>query len=319
MKNFFKTPLLSIISLTTGYLQSQEIIYSESFDTYSDFSITNIGNWTLVDGDSSENIHFITEGGFNHNNAQDITSFIVFNPSTITNKPFNFNEEAFRAQNGQKYIVNIANYGDNQGYTPNNDWLISPNIKLGNTGNKINFWAKSLKNYEPIDSNFEVGISTTDTDTNSFSVISGNVPISIPNPADNEISDWILYSFDIPSQYNNQSIYISINVVSNSYFLMFDNFTVTKGNILSVDNNFLKDNQFIIYTDTSGEHLIIDNKNMPKANFNYEIINLNAKVVKKGNSNFNKNISIANLTSGIYVLQIKTSKGQILKEKFLKK
>ena len=109
--------------------------------------------------------------------------------------------------------------------TAYNDWLISPQITLGTQNNVLKFWAKSCDTVFG-NEKFKVGISTTNTDISSFTTISpGNFVL---NPA---TALWDEHTYNLDN-YQGQSVYISINCVSDDQFgfAIYD-FSVIKGTL----------------------------------------------------------------------------------------
>jgi len=121
------------------------------------------------------------------------------------------------AHTGDKYVVCWAV----QNTLQNDDWLISPQLGPDNFS-IVSFWAKSYSNQYNIE-RFEVGVSTTDTNPGSFTIISLEPYVEPP-------LDWTKYTYKLDS-YDDQSIYIRIHCISyDSWFLMLDDFMVTEGN-----------------------------------------------------------------------------------------
>ena len=180
---------------------------NEDFEGYTDFSMT-FAPWTTTDVDLSE-----TYG------IQDITfpnmyapmAYLIFNPTTcvpaITNP-------AILAHSGNKFAGCFASVT-----FPNNDWLISPAISLG-SNSSVSFWVKSYSDQYGLE-RYKVGVSTTNTDPASFTIISGSNYLEAP------VAAWQQKNFDLNS-YNGQTVYIAIQCVSNDAFLfMVDDFVAT--------------------------------------------------------------------------------------------
>jgi hypothetical protein len=187
--------------------------YVEGFEGYEDF-ILDFPPWTQIDYDQGETwgMQDVEWPNMYYNG-----SFMIFNPYQTT-PPI---DNTSAPHSGNKYascwdvITDMA---------PNDDWLISPQLALG-TGAQLTFWGKSINDNYGLEE-IEVGISTTDTDSASFEIITGNDYISVP-PV------WTEYSYDL-SQYNGMNIYIGFHVVSWDIFAFFlDDISVT--NIVSPD------------------------------------------------------------------------------------
>jgi len=189
---------------------------------------------------------------------------------------------------------------------PNNDWLISPSITLGTTGNVVSFWAKTC---EPVGTGerFKVGISTSNT-TAGVTLLSTGSYVTVPANA-----TWVQYTYPIPASFNGQPVYISINCVSigSPGSLAVDDFKVTTtGQLSTIDikNSFTE--SLSIYPNPSTGIVNIVSKNSTPIS-TVQVIDLNGKIVKdidtKGNSNLQLNIS--DLTTGSYFLNAQTKSG----------
>ena len=120
----------------------------------------------------------------------------------------------------------------------NNDWLISPQITLGSTGNVLKFWAKSCDAEYGLEK-FKVGISAGNTTANVTLLSTG----TIVTPSN---ATWVEYTYTVPASFNGQAVYFSINCVSNDQFgFAVDDFKVTTTGTLATDS-FAKNN-FAVY------------------------------------------------------------------------
>jgi hypothetical protein len=136
-------------------------------------------------------------------------SFMVFNP-TQTTPPL---DETYDAHSGEKYI---SCWDTETSMAPNDDWLITPQL-AATTFDAVSLWARSLDDQYGLE-DFEIGVSTTDTQPTSFAILQVNNDIPVT---------WTEYSVDI-SSYTGQSIYIGIHVYSYDVFAFFmDDFEVT--------------------------------------------------------------------------------------------
>jgi len=164
----------------------------EDFELYTDF-VLDFSPWTLVDVDG--NTTFGIED-FDFNNEHSPMAYIIFNP-LATSPPLTDNWEA---HGGNKYA---ACFGATT--PPNNDWLISPQVTPGSSG-ELKFWARSLTSTYGLE-RFKVGVSTSGTSPQDFTIISTGSYLEAP-------TDWTQYTFDL-SAYEGDNIYVGINCVSN--------------------------------------------------------------------------------------------------------
>lgn len=178
--------------------------FTDDFESYDDFIIADIGDYTLYDGDGSATYGF---NGVTFPNSGYVGSYITFNPSAATPALTN---EAILPHGGDKFIACFAATSG-----PNNDWLITPEFPVVN-GMKLSFWAKTYMDYGL--EKFKIAISTTDTNVSSFDFITGEISVPVAN--------WTYYEYDL-SAYAGQSIHAAIVCVSNDVFVfMVDDLTV---------------------------------------------------------------------------------------------
>jgi hypothetical protein len=199
--------IVSLIEKPTFTIKNA--LFEDSFETYDDF-LTDFPPWTCIDVDGE-----LTWGhsAFNFTHENEPYAFLVFNPSACDPPQ---EEPDILPHTGDKYVVCWAV----QNTLQNDDWLITPQLGPDNFGT-VSFWAKSYSDQYNIE-RFEVGVSTTDTQPESFTIIS-------PDPYVEPPLEWTKYTYKLDS-YDDQSIYIGIHCVSyDSWFLMVDDFVVTEG------------------------------------------------------------------------------------------
>ncbi|HPW66363.1 MAG TPA: M6 family metalloprotease domain-containing protein, partial [Salinivirgaceae bacterium] len=181
---------------------SPEPDFIDDIESYDDFIISNIGNYTLVDVDNS-----YTYGIQNYTfpNSGYTGSYIVFNPSATTPALTSAN---WAPHGGNKYLACFA-----AATSPNNDWLITHQVTVV-PGMSFSFWARSYTIQYGAD-RFKVGVSTTGTAPTNFTIISAGEYIEAP-------AAWTQYTYNLDA-YVGQQIYLAINCVSDdSFVLMID-------------------------------------------------------------------------------------------------
>ncbi|WP_054852081.1 M43 family zinc metalloprotease [Olleya sp. ITB9] len=193
--------------------QGNTEIFNDGFETYTDFAITPVGGWTLIDNDgdstySSDSSDFLNESYTG--------SFIVFNPSQTTPA----SGTGWEPHTGNKGYYCFNSTGSVSGTPLNDDYAITPQISLNGTNSQLSLWAKSLTNNYNGGERFKVEVSTTNTNATSFTTISP-APYTIPP------LNWTEYIYDL-SAYDGQDIYIAIHVVSADEFVfLLDDISVT--------------------------------------------------------------------------------------------
>jgi PKD repeat protein len=197
------------------YVEVYSSIFNDGFEDYDDFSI-NFSPWTNIDVDGSSTYGI---SGYSWQNANDSQAFIIFNPASTS--PVLTDADA---HSGSKYAACFSSADPTY---LNNDWLITPQISL-NDSYVLSFWAKSYTDQYGLE-RFNVGISTTGTNTSDFTIIS-------TSPYEQAPTTWTEYSFDL-SSYLGQDVYIAIQCVSaDAFFLMIDDFVIGDSFNRSISN-----------------------------------------------------------------------------------
>ncbi|SRX74648.1 T9SS-dependent choice-of-anchor J family protein [Aequorivita antarctica] len=274
-----------LAALFAGFaMNAQTTIFEDDFEAYDDFLIDNVGDWTLTDLDLLPTYGFT---GITFLNSGYTGSFIVFN-STTTDPPLDPTADSnWAARGGEKAMTSFAAVPDGT-TNANNDWLISPQITLGISGNLLSFWAKAADaTYS--EETFNIGVSTTDTDTGSFILLeTGLVPQAI---------DWEEFTVDLDA-YAGQDVYIAINHVGADQFgFQVDDYKVT-ADVLGVNDlafkgfkYFVANNQLILSANTSMDKIALYNM-------------LGQQVVSQKLTSTNETVSISGLQSGIYIATV---------------
>lgn len=293
----------SLLALFTS-LSAQNVLFEDDFDSYNDFSITNVGGWTLKNVNTSSTG---TPGGISYPNNSTPFAYIVYNSNTTTpntntyNTTYNWN---WSAMSGDKAMISLYKTSG-----ANNDWLITPAITLGASGNTVSFWAKSCSSSYN-NERFQVAISTTDTNPSSFVVVSGATPISTSSHS----TTWTEYSFNLDN-YMNQTVYIAIVCVSYDQFgFAVDNFKVTS-NLLGTEESGRKA-EFSIYPNPTKDYLNFSTSEKLR---NISVYDSSGKKVKYINNLESEGgqLNVQNLPKGVYI-GTAVKNGEEVKFKFIK-
>ena len=205
--------ILSAVTVTanTKYAKNnapltRDVLFEDDFESYADF-VLDFPPWTQFDGDGAGTYGFTS---YDFLNEHYTGSYIIFNPSQCTppvpDAP---------PHSGDKYAACF------NAVLPdiNDDWMFTPQLS-SSAFDELSFWARSYIDDYNLD-RFEVGVSTTDTNPSSFTIISTGPYIEAP-------IEWTEYTYDLSSY--SGDIYIGIHCVSNdAFFLMVDDFSVTGG------------------------------------------------------------------------------------------
>ena len=295
--NFYimKKTLLSLFLLASTIGASAQVtIFEDSFELYDDFAYTTgtVGSWTLVDLDLKSS--YVLNGSTFPNQGTP-KAFIVFNRAGIL--PATTSTQT-QARTGEKSMAcfNVS--------TPaplvNNDWLISPQMRLGSSGNSVSFWVKPLNALYGLEK-FNVLVSTTNTTTTSFTRVN---PVTIVTPSPNA---WAQHSFNLDA-YAGQNVYIAIQCVSDDQFALFvDDFKVTATALSTSD--FFSQN-ISMYPNPANGIVTLTSKNATAIN-SVQVTDLNGRIVKSFEANgvSETKINVSDLTAGMYFVSVKTDAG----------
>lgn len=314
--------LLPIIILGNS-LYSQNILFQDGFEQYDSFSINNFGGWTSLDldqyytrtlgGDPAPPSNWVATWP----NAYSKQAFQIFEPlaANVTNDPYGTSGEIrnFDPKSGQKFAGSWA--GEmTASYKGNEDWLISPQIQLANSGNKLSLWLKTLSSSYG-DERFRIGIfSGTGNPTKSedFTIISQDY--SLTEPWQYAFSSWKEFSFDLDN-FSNQNIRIGILCLTQQgSMLMVDDVKVTTSEIVLQTYNLEKDNLIKIYPNPAVDKISIISNN--KDIKNCKILDTNGRIIL---NTIEDKIDISTLKSGIYFIQCKFENDKIATKKIIKK
>lgn len=180
--------------------------FFDDFESYEPFAI-NFAPWTGIDVDKEPAAEI--QGGYPNRGTQQYAT--IFNPLAI-DPPVYYEYEVLRPWSGKQCVGFVRTRSGNA----NNDWLISPKIKVG-VNNIVSFMAKASE-YQP--DRFAVCISTTGTEVKDF------VQLTPGNYQTVDYKQWYEIAYDL-SKYEGEEVYIAIHCVSqNSFMLMVDDFYV---------------------------------------------------------------------------------------------
>ncbi|MDE6392859.1 MAG: choice-of-anchor J domain-containing protein [Muribaculaceae bacterium] len=158
---------------------------TDSFETYQTFSINNLGDWKLYDGDGCPTVVMTTVlGQLDYPNIGAAMAWQVMDPTQA-----NILSAAWYPRNGSQMLVAFQACANGGRDVESNDWLISP--ELHGCAQRISFVACSgMSAYSP--EIVDILYSTSGTDIEDFVKVAENV--EIPYNA----ADWTEFMFDLP-------------------------------------------------------------------------------------------------------------------------
>lgn len=285
-----------------SFMNAQTVLFEDDFESYDDFIIDNVGDWILIDVDG---LGTYSGGGGEFPNQFDPKAYMVFNPFTagVTNDETGADGETrnFDPHSGDKYMGSWASSGG-----ANNDWLISPAITLGASGNEVSFFVKSLSDSYGLEQ----------FNTNVF------VGSGVPTPADFDwidqyeapYTDWEMITENL-DDYAGQTIRFAVQCISNdAYMFMVDSFKFTTGTLGVSD---LDANQTSIYPNPVSNSFNVNLSSKFSSNdVKVTVTDLTGKTIKTFGAE--KNYNVSDLAAGVYVVKITDGKNTISK-KLIKK
>ncbi|MCM1066675.1 MAG: choice-of-anchor J domain-containing protein [Muribaculaceae bacterium] len=170
---------------------------NDDFENYAAFSIADIGDYTLIDGDKNP---VFTFSDIDFPNSGEPVAFMVFNPVMLGVAPA---LPEWTPASGSQVLAAFSPHDGSGTATTADDWLISPEIH----GGTISFKAKTA-NWEWGMENFEVMYSTTDAAKASFVSLTGKLEAP---------KDWTELSYTLPAN----AKYFAIHYVTNDGFIFY--------------------------------------------------------------------------------------------------
>lgn len=318
MKKYLLILWLFIMNLSNA----QTILLNEDFESYPDFTITNMGQWSLLDldqlnttttigGDPSPPINWVATWP----NAGKKMAFQIFNfsQSNATNDFTGASGDIrnFNPRSGQKYAASWAGQMV-QSFQGNNDWLITPAVTLGLSGNQISMYLKSLSSSYG-DERFQIGVylgSGNPTSAADFTIINTLPYQQVPQNL-NIDNNWRNFNYNLDA-YSGQTIRVGIRCITQeASALLVDDVKITSTGILAVSEN-ISENEIIIYPIPINDILNIrtDKKISEMKLYSIEGNLLNTTKETK--------INMSKYAPGNYVLQISLENGKQITKKIIK-
>lgn len=157
---------------------------TDGAEAYQAFAISGAGGWKFVDVDGGPTISGLSLNNtlVTWDNAGSAQAFMVFNPSLAGDGSVDL-AQVIAPRSGKQCFVSFAARGGND------DWMISP--QLSGDAQTISFYAKAAYPYD-LNERFEVWVSETSADVESFTKISGDNPVVVSSA-----SDWRRFDYTL--------------------------------------------------------------------------------------------------------------------------
>lgn len=308
-----KKTLLSLLFVAGCFTaNAQTVLFEDGFETYDDFSL-EFGNWITLDLDGGSSYVGGLEVADAWENAFIPQAFIIFNPAAagVSDTHDASESPTFAPHSGQKYAASWSN-SQTDGVSQNNDWLITPPVTLGASGNELMFHIKSLADDYGLEK-YQVYVyngTGTPSQASDFTQISQGV-------YEAPYEFWLDDTYDLDA-YAGQTIRVAIrNVGTDIYMLQVDDFSITTTDAMSV--NDVLSSKFSMYPNPATNVLNITSSDALQID-SVKITDVNGRIVFNNafSSTDTAEINVANLASGMYVISIKSNQG-VATKKFMKK
>ena len=260
--------------------------FTLDFEASSNFT-TSFTPWTTADVDASptygiENTTFTNSGT--------AMAFMAFNASATT--PATTGADA---HGGVRQGASFAS-----STPPNNDWLISPQIRPLNATWKFRMWVRSYTSTYGLE-RYKIGVSTSGNQPANFTnFLTGSSYVEAP-------TTWTLKEFSLAS-YVNQDVYFGINCVSNDAFIFFID-DISIGAVTGIDDDSQTDNSIHVYPNPAQDVIFINFEDASRRKSQINITDMSGKIImsqeynETGTGGFA--IDASNIPAGMYMIRFK--------------
>ena len=293
---------------------AQVTVFEDSFETYTDFSITGFGDWLSIDMDLLDTYTGGTVGPAAWPNAGEPQAFMIFNPTlalttnATTGVGGSTENRNFDPRTGLKFAACWAGVPAPP-VTANNDWLVSPVLNLTTvTGAALSVWAKSMSDSYGLEK-FRIGVyvgTGVPTLPSDFTIISGATDLTAPYAV------WTESTYPLTA-YEGQNIRVAIQCKTpDAYMFMVDDFKVTATSLSVKD---ILASKFSVNPNPATDLISISNAENIAVN-ELLITDLNGRIVQQHNvtNAANIEVNVADLSAGMYLMTINSDQGTAIKK-----
>lgn len=268
--------------------------FSLDFEACTDFA-TTFSPWTVSDVDASttygiQNVTFTNSGT--------AMAFMAFNATATT--PATTGADAHGGvRQGASFAATTP---------PNNDWLISPQIRPLNGTWKFRIWVKSYTDQYGLEK-YKIGVSTTGNQPANFTTfLTGSTALEAP-------LTWTLKEFSLAS-YVNQDVYFGINCVSNDAFIFFID-DISIGAASGIEDSE-SDNSIHVYPNPAQDVIFINFDETSRRKSQINITDLTGKLILS--QEYNETgiggiaIDASNIPVGMYLIRFTYDDKTVIKK-----
>jgi hypothetical protein len=285
-QNTFNSQQTEII----GSQQSPKVSsdWEMDFEDSEDFSL-EFNPWTTIDGDEGQT-YGITDVSFPH--SEEAKAYIAFNPANTT--PSLENDPALQAHGGEKFGACFSSIPPKT----NDDWLISPQLILGNNSS-ISFYVKSYTDQYGMDK-YEVAISTTGNEMADFNAITDVLQAAA--------AEWTHKTISL-GDFDHDTVYVAIHCVSEDNFIFMLDDIVVSTTLGIANQNAIK---MKVYPNPVSETVFVEAEQSIE---NIEITDNSGRIlISRTYSERKASLNISELANGIYFLKLTTAKGTAVRK-----
>ncbi|MEI7490488.1 MAG: choice-of-anchor J domain-containing protein [Bacteroidota bacterium] len=282
----------------TGYIQVGGYPSSASltFEGLSDFTLDCLP-WTTVDVKGGPTYPI---NGINFPHSGQAMAYICFNPAKTTPA-----EQYMKPHAGSKLGCCFSSVPPSN---PNDKWLISPRLTLG-TNSEMDLWVMTYNSAYGLE-RYNIAVSTTDNNPSSFTYLQSAYETA-PDA-------WTHRIYDL-GNYNNQTVYIAIQCVSDNQFIfMLDDIHISSLSGVDDGRSGLK---VSVYPNPAHEFINF-NINMPlRTRIKAELADMPGKVLRSAefiSGAGSATMDIHDLNPGVYTLMVYTGGSRLIQKVVVK-
>jgi PKD repeat protein len=285
------------ITVTSAYPSFTSL----DFESQADFSL-DFSPWFVADVNGGE-----TYGiqNYTFTNQGDPFAFIAFNPASVVPA---MTDSGIQPHSGRRFG---ACFSSPPPHNPNNKWLISPKMHLGDNP-QIGLWVKTCNTGFDFEK-YTIAVSTTGNNPSDFTVISG--PLAQQAPA-----EWAYRQYSL-ADYTGTDVFIGIQCVSNDQFLlMVDDIQI--GSSLAV-NEIPRAGDVAVYPNPTRDKIFVTFG--ARTVKDLKIVLFNSLGIGLGHQEFSSEVNgtiefrLPSLTAGVYYLSVTDETGNRIKKIIIEK